>query len=502
MVKKSHNTVLLKERASLTANRFKALLENAYDGIVLYDATGVIQYASPSIKTFFGFTSHDVLGKKGTDFIYPGDIDNAKDAFYKVLIQPGKVITQVQRFITKKGAVRWSEYTLTNLLHNPEVKGIVSNFRDIHERKIAEEKANKSQKLLNTISENIVDGILFGILGEEFQYVNRAFLEITGYKSLEELKKIKPQHLFVEFARWQEINELLESSKSIRNQQALFRKKNGEFFWGIISIAIFKDKNNQVCFAGSVQDITRQREAETELHKSQQLLDAISKNVNEGIYRSSERRLQYVNEAFVTMFGYDHAQEVIDLDPSELFADSKLRSQLMGKLKKQRQLTNEQVLYKQKNGQHFWGLMSCIIAKSPEGVTYIDGAIRDITKLKEAEDQLQKSEQLLGAISRNITEGIFRTVPGKEFAYVNRGFLELFGYKSLQELNETVSPGDLYADRKQLRLIRNQIEQHGELRNVEDLFKRKDGKKFWAAISSILIKEPNGKIFYDGAIRD
>src|SRR5688572_20344500 len=320
MVKKTSTIVLTKQPGELTVSRFKALLENAYDGIVLYDSTGVIQYASPSIKAFFGYTNHDVLGRKGIDFLFHEDVEEARETFYKVLVQPEKSLTQVQRFVTKKGGVRWFEYTLTNLLHNPEVSGVVSNFRDIHERKIAEEKANKSQRILNTISENIVDGIFFGIPGEEFQYVNRAFLEITGYASLEELRKIKPQHLYAEVERWEEINALLTKHKNVKIQQVLFRRKNGDYFWGAISVTIFEDKNKQRFFAGSIQDITRQKQAEEQLQKSQQLLDSISKNVKEGIYRSSDKKLRYVNEAFVAMFGYHDAQEILDLHPQQLFA--------------------------------------------------------------------------------------------------------------------------------------------------------------------------------------
>src|SRR5690349_1448654 len=102
MVKKASNLVLTKQAGELTVSRFKALIENAYDGIVLYDSAGVIQYASPSIKTFFGYTNHDVLGRKGTDFLFHEDAEEARETFYKVLMQPDKSITQVQRFVTKK----------------------------------------------------------------------------------------------------------------------------------------------------------------------------------------------------------------------------------------------------------------------------------------------------------------------------------------------------------------------------------------------------------------
>jgi PAS domain S-box-containing protein len=37
---------------------FQALIENAHDGIVVYDATGKIKYASKSVKKVLGFRGH------------------------------------------------------------------------------------------------------------------------------------------------------------------------------------------------------------------------------------------------------------------------------------------------------------------------------------------------------------------------------------------------------------------------------------------------------------
>jgi hypothetical protein len=41
----------------------------------------------------------------------------------------------------KDGSWRWVEGRVTNLLENPAVRAVVSNFRDITERKLVEEKA-------------------------------------------------------------------------------------------------------------------------------------------------------------------------------------------------------------------------------------------------------------------------------------------------------------------------------------------------------------------------
>lgn len=493
MAKKADFTTQVKDPVNLTPGRFKALIENAYDGIVLYDANGIIQYASPSIKNFGGFTPHDLLGKRGSDFVYKEDIPASREAFYKVLLLPGKSITQVQRFINKKGNIMWAEYTLTNLLHNPEVRGIVSNFRDIHQRRIAEEEANRSRHLLNKISENIVDGIFFGIPGEEFQYVNNAFLDIAGYKSLEELKKIKPHFLFADVERWNEINALLDKRKNVKNEQVLLRKKNGDNFWGSISLSIFEDRG-RLCFVGSVQDITKQKQAEEELARSQQLLSSISRNINEGIFRSDGERFLFVNEGFARMFGFTDSNEILQKNPNSFYVNSKDRKEIIGQLKKQHKVSRE-VQYKRKNGVAFWGLESISMIKTERGKFLMDGTVRDITQQKEAEIQLSESRNFLDNVMRTVAAPIFVKDSKHRWVMFNDAFC-WFMDKSRKELmgktdrdiltqddsrvywkvdNQVLRTGDVVINREKITLKNNKVK---HLLTVKSRYVNEAGEKF------------------------
>lgn len=493
MAKKIDTKALLKENSNLTQGRFKALIENAYDGIVLYDANGIIQYASPSIKNFGGFAPEELLGKKGTDFVYHEDASAAKDTFYKVLMMPGKSITQVQRFLNKKGNVMWAEYTLTNLLHNSEVQGIVSNFRDIHERKIAEQEANRSRHLLNKISDNIVDGIFFGIPGEEFQYVNKAFLDILGYKSLDELRKIKPHYLFAKVERWKEINALLDKRKNVKNEQVLLRKKNGNHLWGSISISLFEDRG-KLCFVGSVQDITRQKQAEEELFRSQQLLNSISQNIKEGIFRSDSKKFLFVNEAFAKMFGYEGINDVLSIDPQTLYVNTNDRKEVLSRLKKGEVLSRE-IQYKKSNGKKFWGLVSCTRVKDAHGEFLMDGAVRDITQQKEAEKQLNESRNFLDNVMRTVAAPIFVKDSKHRWVMFNDAFCwfmdrsrnELMGktdsdFLSKEESNvfwkidnQVLRTGDVVLNREKITIRKNKVK---HLLTVESRYINDAGEKF------------------------
>lgn len=499
-MRKTREHTATKAQPDLSVGKFKALLENAYDGFVLYDSVGDIVYVSPSIKKFGGFSVHDLIGRRGSEFIHPDEQHIAREAFAKVLLKPGGSITLTQRFKSKHGSYFWAEYTLTNLLHNPEVKGIVSNFRNVDDRKIAEESARQSQQLLNTISDNITDGIFLGVPQEKFEYVNKAFLEITGYKSLAEIQKLKPHFLFADVEVWRSVQQWVDKHGSIKNVEALFRRKDGKLIKGLLCLTLLNDHNNKPLFVGSVRDITKQRVAEEELTHSQQLLNAISKNINEAIYRSSAKGIVYANDAFVRMFGFKNVNEVLQLHPESLYASAKVRQTVMRELRKSGRVTNQEVQLKRGNCDIFWGLMSCTMIKDAKGHVFLDGAIRDVTEQKKAEQQLIESQQLLSSINKNISEGLFRS-DGKKFLYVNEAFAKMFGYTSPEQLLKT-APQKLYARLKDRKEMLDRLRKSGRLVNQELLYKRKDGSKFWGMVSYNLIKSESGEFFMDGSVRD
>jgi PAS domain S-box-containing protein len=492
---------LVKQPSPFDANRFKALIENAYDGIVLYDQDGIIQYASPSIKNWGGFTPHDLVGRRGTDFVFEEDVPAASQAFYNVLQQPGKSITLTQRFLNKTGQARWSEYTLTNLLHNPHVRGVVSNFHDIHERKLAEDAALNASKLLNTISENVVDGIFYGIPGEEFQYVNNAFFKNTGYKSLQELKKIKPHHLFAEVERWKELNAKLEKEGSLKNEEALFRRKNGEIFWGSISLAVFKNENGEIRFVGSVQDISGHKKAQEQLQQSQQLLKAISQNINEGLFRSDGKRFQYVNEAFVRMFGYSSIDELLHTRPQKLYAHVKERKGILDQIRKHHVYTCE-VLYRRKNGSHFWGQVSYKAVPNHRGGLIMDGSIRDITKQKEAEQQLNASRTFLDNVMKTVAAPIFVKDARHHWVMFNDAFCWFMGKKRSELIGK--SEIDFFQEDawKKSRKTDNQVLRTGDpILSRDTIWLKKEIVRHTLTVKSRFVNEA-GEKFVIGFITD
>ncbi|MCC6790225.1 MAG: EAL domain-containing protein [Thermomicrobiales bacterium] len=136
------------ERTTLAENlhmrrseeRFRSLVRNASDVILICDADGLVKYASPSIERVLGFVSDDVIGRTCFELIHRDDIPLARQLHQEVLATPGATRGLECKLIHKDGSWQHVEAIKTNLLHDDSIRGIVINIRDISERKRAEER--------------------------------------------------------------------------------------------------------------------------------------------------------------------------------------------------------------------------------------------------------------------------------------------------------------------------------------------------------------------------
>lgn len=150
-----HHTQLLREQAALRASeeRFRSLIENSADGILVTDGDFVIRYASPSCSRLLGYTLDDFNGAKILDLTAPEDIPGIQKILSQMLQEPGQPVQVEMRVRNSRGEWRRLEATCVNLLQENAVQGIVCNFRDITERYLAEERIHRQVQRLQALRE-------------------------------------------------------------------------------------------------------------------------------------------------------------------------------------------------------------------------------------------------------------------------------------------------------------------------------------------------------------
>ncbi len=144
--------VIAKQTIEKSEKFFKGVIESSADMIILLDETGKRTYATPAVINRFGYTLEEAPNLHLTEVIHPEDIAVASAFFSKVLKNPlVPMASPILRALKRDGTHFWVEGTMTNFLDTEGINGVVTNFRDVTERKVAED--NLSRTLVELDSE-------------------------------------------------------------------------------------------------------------------------------------------------------------------------------------------------------------------------------------------------------------------------------------------------------------------------------------------------------------
>lgn len=118
---------------------FRLLVENSLDDVAVLNVDGTIRYQSPSVERVLGYKAEEHTGKRVHEFIHPDDMPRLREAYAGLIEKPGIPHHLEARARHKDASWRTIEVVARNLMDNPMVGGILVNFRDVTERKLAEE---------------------------------------------------------------------------------------------------------------------------------------------------------------------------------------------------------------------------------------------------------------------------------------------------------------------------------------------------------------------------
>lgn len=181
----------------------------------------------------------------------------------------------------------------------------------------------------------------------------------------------------------------LKANHKYENEEVVFLRQDHSEFVGLISTIKHQDEKGNTYWDGAIRDVTSERNYIDKIRSREQLLESINKNINEGIYRSiSDNGIIYVNDEFIKMFGYGTLEEVKSMNPNDLYKYPEEREELVKEILTNGSVSNKEIEFKRKDRSTFWGYINANKVEGLNGVVYFDGAIRNISEEKEAEQAL------------------------------------------------------------------------------------------------------------------
>jgi len=136
--------VAARERAEATLEReerrFRKMLTNSSDLVMVTDAAGCIRWISPSVRHQFGREPDDLIGTPADLLLGLDDEQVAAWARARSTDDPMSAHRGELRCQNPDGSVRWHDVVVQNLLDDPDVRGVVINQRDVTEASLAREQ--------------------------------------------------------------------------------------------------------------------------------------------------------------------------------------------------------------------------------------------------------------------------------------------------------------------------------------------------------------------------
>jgi PAS domain S-box-containing protein len=157
------------------------MVANIGDVIVIIDRKGIFKYQSPNITKWFGWDPEDVVGLHTLDLVHPDDREAVGGILENILLEPNAIANRECLFKCKDGSYKWIEFSGTNLLEDPDIQGILVNYRDITKRIRAKEENAKLELRLQQAQKMEAIGTLAGGIAHDF---NNILSVIMGYADL------------------------------------------------------------------------------------------------------------------------------------------------------------------------------------------------------------------------------------------------------------------------------------------------------------------------------
>jgi diguanylate cyclase (GGDEF)-like protein/PAS domain S-box-containing protein len=272
-----------------------------------------------------GYKVEERIGATGFELIHPEDLKFLTGKFNDLITSTTPLVLHFEmRLRHKDGSWRIVEAVGSNLINNNVVESIIVNYRDITDRKRAEEVLKETDLKFRTIFESASDGIIILHVGSrEFSDVNEQICSLLGYTKEEFLKLSvsdihPPESLpYVMDQMEKHIRKEILIAKNI----PMLKKDKTKFFADVSASMI--SFHGEEYLVGRFRDMTERKLVEDALRESEQkyqelsILDDLTKLFNSRHFYDQLKK----EMARSTRYGQPLSLMLLDLDRFKEFND-------------------------------------------------------------------------------------------------------------------------------------------------------------------------------------
>lgn len=265
------NQISESERLSQTIKRNekqnRAVIDSVSDIIFETNASGDILFLNESWKRVTGFTIDQSIRRNIFDMLYLQDQAEQRASFDAMVNGQKKAYRSFTRLRTSNGTFRAVELAVSMIRHDDENDiRVVGTMTDVEERRRAERALAEAEKKYRAIVENAAGGIYQVTPEGIFLSANPAMARILGYETpeamLRDVRNVTTQLYADQAARQEFLKRVAASDRALSNEAQMIRG-DGLVIWVSENLRSVKDDQDMLLYyEGSLEDITKRKEAE------------------------------------------------------------------------------------------------------------------------------------------------------------------------------------------------------------------------------------------------
>ncbi len=454
------------------------------------DGSRNFNYLGNQVEKITGLTKEEyikhVTEKSVARLIYPEDLP---ELIRKTELMKEEKKNQVfqYRFNSKKGLIWIEENVFPQFDRSGEIIRIFGVVREITEKKKFEEALISSEERYRTLFERNMAGVFRTTLDGQMIECNDAFVQIFGYDSKEEIKKINSRDLYFSNEDRDRYISELKKEGNLFNYELLTKRKDQSKVWALANVSLISDTEMHPGYIqGTLVDITQLKTTSDALSENEEKFRLLFEATNDAIFILDEDQIIDCNDKSLETFGYeinDKGDELKkknrlyemspkfqpDGTPSYEKLSFKIKDVLSG---------NSQMFYwrfMRKDGIVFDAEVS-LNAFQLNNKNFVQAIVRDITARLKAEVALRESEDRFKMLSNATIEGIIFT-ENNIIIDSNEQFAFMYGYQTRnQVIGKNIN--DFLYSVEEVDKVKVIIDSHSE-EKFEVKSKKKNGEIIW-----------------------
>lgn len=444
--------------------RFRSLIENAADVITIVDAEGTIQYESPSAARILGYDIDQRRSRSFFDYIHADDLPAVLGEFSRSLDRPGRKAPLEYRCFHIDGTWRVMEGTAKNLLTDPSVNGVVLNYREVTERKRAEE----AQARLTAVMDYSPNFVSIADSHGRLFYANQVTRKLLGLGDGDDPSQWNLLDLHPQWVSDLLLHEGIPtaSREGQWSGEAALLDRDGNEIPVLQVLLAHRSSHGAVNFFSIIaHDITERKRTEEALRESHEVFRQIAENINEAlwIFDLDQGRPIYISPGYERIWGRSILS--VHEDPSsflESVAPADRRRVSTGE--KDGRGRDDEFRISRPDGSARWLRGRSFPIHDVRGsVCRIVGLTEDVTERRQMEDELRQAQRLeaIGHLAAGIAHEINTPIQyvGDNLQFLKESFEELSSLIRMQM--DALEAGEL------TEAIRERLRKQAEASDLE-----------------------------------